>query len=245
MIPFIVPPYGGGMEIFMRQSKKSFSWPAVVVMFFLFFPVGIWMLMRKVSVERDRAVPNGKGLRIFGGVLLFLAAVELILFASNSYSVPEGFSVTPVIIVMLLLIYGGFFFARKGTELLSNGERYNRYAAIIGEAPEMLISHIAVVSASDPQRVTEELQGLIDGGWFPGCHVDYEKQKFILDKAVKPVPVYPISVSAGNSVEVPEEEPPAPVTVQCPHCGAISIVVPGEIRNCEYCGLPFSPKQMK
>ena len=44
------------------MQKKSFSWGIIALMFFLFFPIGIWMLVKKMTDEKFNYIKNGKSL---------------------------------------------------------------------------------------------------------------------------------------------------------------------------------------
>ena len=48
-------------EVYIVQ-KKSFSWGIIVLMLFLFFPVAIFMIIKKMTDEKFNYVKNGKSL---------------------------------------------------------------------------------------------------------------------------------------------------------------------------------------
>lgn len=60
------------------MQKKSFSWAIIILMFFLFFPVGIYMLVKKMIDEKFNYIKNGNSLRVLGWILIGFAAIYLI-----------------------------------------------------------------------------------------------------------------------------------------------------------------------
>ena len=72
------------------MQTKSFSWGIIVLMLFLFFPVGIYMLVKEVTSEKFYMAKNGKALKIIGWALIGFAAMYLLMSLSGELDTEYG-----------------------------------------------------------------------------------------------------------------------------------------------------------
>ena len=60
----------------MKQINKNsfwYSWPAIIIAFWLFWPVGLFLLFKKFSVDKKAAMKaGGASLKIIGIVLIVI-----------------------------------------------------------------------------------------------------------------------------------------------------------------------------
>ena len=117
------------------MQKKSFSWGIIALMFFLFFPIGIWMLVKKMTDEKFNYIKNGKSLKILAWILIGFAVMYLIMGITGELETEDGSSVVGGVIVMLMIFGGGGAFALyKAHSYIKKGTKYNRYVSIINSS---------------------------------------------------------------------------------------------------------------
>lgn len=226
------------------MQKKSFSWGIVILLFILFFPVGIWMLVKKMTSETTNYEKNGRALKNFGCVLFCFGIVYLIMGISGQLVLKGGGSILPAMAAAIALFGGGgLFMISKGSQLIKRGKKLNKYVAIINAAQDTSIASIAAAYPTTYEIALVDLQQVLDAGYFPDCHLDVHRREFITPVS-KPAPV--AAGHASESTWASAGTPPAasipeqPRIVKCANCGADNTVVPGAVTECEYCGSPLS-----
>jgi hypothetical protein len=115
-------------------------------------------------------------------------------------------------IVLILVAVVCLVIALKLT-LLSG--RYKKYLAIIKGNDKLLIQQVADINNSNPRRVMNDLQNMIDSNYINGYYIDY-KQGLLVDKNY-----------------IPEKF--VKNIVKCQTCGASNEVVIGQSNYCKYC----------
>ncbi|MGB4985518.1 MAG: hypothetical protein WBO70_07070, partial [Erysipelotrichaceae bacterium] len=95
----------------MQESLncKSFGWGQVIIFLFLFFPIGIWMLYKKMITEKFKYYDNGKNCKYLSYVLL--VSSTLVLLFDLSYLIK---------IAIIIVILGICLFA------YTLGDRYQK-----------------------------------------------------------------------------------------------------------------------
>lgn len=214
------------------MQKKSFSWGLIVLMLFLFFPVAIYMICKKMTCEKFDYIKNGKSLRVLGIVLLCFAAIYLIIGLTDGFEPTEdGSSVVGGVIVCELLFGGlGTLCLVKGAKYVKCGEKYNRYVSIINASNDLLIDNIAAAVPTTYDKAVIDIQSMLDAGFFMNAYLDLNKRELIMAKVQTNTAVniaYTDSANATNN---------QPRSIKCPNCGATNTVVPGAKNECEYCG---------
>lgn len=214
------------------MQKKSFSWGIIALMFFLFFPIGIWMLVKKMTDEKFNYIKNGKSLKILAWILIGFAVMYLIMGITGELETEDGSSVVGGVIVMLMIFGGGGAFALyKAHSYIKKGTKYNRYVSIINSSNDMLIDNIAVAYPTTYEKATEDIQSMIDDGYFMNAYIDLNRRELIMPQRSVSVNVTVNQNTAHADVQ--------PTSVKCKNCGATNTVVPGAVNECEYCGSPL------
>jgi hypothetical protein len=93
--------------------------------------------------------------------------------------------------------------------------RYKKYLAIIKGNDKLLIQQVADINNSNPRRVMNDLQNMINSNYINGYYIDY-KQGLLVDKNY-----------------IPEKF--VKKIVKCQKCGASNEVVIGQSNYCKYC----------
>ena len=214
------------------MQKKSFSWGIIALMVFLFFPIGTWMLGKKMTDEKFNYIKNGKSLKILAWILIGFAVMYLIMGITGELETEDGSSVVSGVIVMLMIFGGGGAFALyKAHSYIKKGTKYNRYVSIINSSNDMLIDNIAADYPTTYEKATEDIQSMIDDGYFMNAYIDLNRRELIMPQR---------SVSVNVTVNQNTAHADAkPTSVKCKNCGATNMVVPGAVNECEYCGSPL------
>lgn len=214
------------------MQKKSFSWGIIALMFFLFFPIGIWMLVKKMTDEKFNYIKNGKSLKILAWILIGFAVMYLIMGITGELETEEGSSVVGGVIVMLMIFGGGGAFALyKAHSYIKKGTKYNRYISIINSSNDTLIDNIAAAYPTSFEQAAKDLQSMLDDGYFMNAYIDLNRRELIMPQR---------SVSVNVTVNQNTAHADAqPTSVKCKNCGATNTVVPGTANECEYCGSPL------
>lgn len=167
------------------MQKNTFSWGLIGLMLFLFFPVGIWMLVRKMTDEKLNYVKNGKALRVIGWVCLGLAVIYLVLGVSGELKYADGTSPVGILIIMVAgFAVGGVFALCKAPSYINRGQKYNRYISIITTGKNTLLKDIAAAYPAAYEEAVETVQTLINDGIFGNAYIDLERGELILPTTV-------------------------------------------------------------
>lgn len=203
------------------MQNRSFSWGIVILLFVLFFPVGIWMLVKKMSVETDRRLENGKYLRIFGWVLAALGVIYAAICISSAATTGNMGFIGTMTVALLLFDGGGLFMVYKGGWYIRLENTCRRYSGLIqGEATPL--DAVAAGSGRPYDQVVGDLNELLKAGYYPGAQLDLQKRQLRLP-----------------AVWAPQATAFTPYTVKCPGCRAQNLVSSPDKTACDYCGAPL------
>lgn len=214
------------------MQKKSFSWAIIILMFFLFFPVGIYMLVKKMIDEKFNYIKNGNSLRVLGWILIGFAAIYLISGLTGDLQTEEGSSIVGSIIMMLIIFGGGGAFSLyKGFSYINKGKKYKRYVSIINSSNDTLLDNIAAAYPTSFEKAAEDIQSMIDDGYFMNAYVDLNRRELVM-----PQKAASVNVTANQN---PSTSGRILKSLKCKNCGATNTVALGAINECEYCGIPL------
>lgn len=217
------------------MQKKSFSWGIIILLFILFFPVGIWMLVKKMTDEKYCYSKNGKSLKIFGWVLFGMGILYFIMGLTGELATEDGSSaVGRTVLLVILFCGGGLFAVFKGKQFVDRGAKFGRYVAIVNAGSDTSLDNIAAAYPTTYDNAAADLQQMIDAGYFLNAYIDLDKRELVMPatRSIKGA----VSNSSGNGMPAD----PKPRTVKCPNCGATNMIISGAINECEYCGSPLS-----
>lgn len=216
------------------MQKKSFSWGSIILLFVLFFPLGILMLVKKMSNEKYNYLKNGKALKTFGWILFWFGIFYLIMGLTGELKAEDGSSaVSSIIIMLILLCGGGLFMVFKGKQFVNSGEKFSRYVAIVNASNNTLIDNIAAAYPTTYDSASSDLQMMIDAGYFLNAYIDLNKRELVMP--VIQSENYIVNNSLDDNLTIDAK----PRTVKCPNCGAPNTIMPGAADECEYCGSPL------
>ena len=215
------------------MQKKSFSWGIIILMMFLFFPVAIYMIVKKMSSEKFNMIKNGKSLKILGWVLIGFAIIYLILGLTGELKNEDGSSIAGTLIV-IELIFGvsGVLSLVKGKKYIKCGEKYNRYVSVVNASNDLLIDNIAAAIPTTYEKAAADLQAMIDAGYFMNAYVDLNRRELVMHRNQQ-------SNYTNTYTVNPQNTGAKTMSKKCPNCGATNTVIEGTACECEYCGSPL------
>lgn len=208
----------------MENTKKSPSWVAIVLWFIFFWPVGFFLLIKKLSNDKSAAMNNGNILLVIGIFFLFGAFVTLTqLFGSSADIGSTAFGI---------LFYGlggaGLIYASK--RIKDTGKRYKKFIDIVINQRQTTIENIASQMGLGYDETVKGLQKMIDKGYFKGAYIDQGNHEIVLPNTNVVQPTFNNQNANTNAQQR---------TIKCPNCGGNNIIVVGQVGECEFCGSPI------
>lgn len=201
------------------MQKKPISWGLIALMFALFFPVGIFLLVKKLTGEKLNYLENGKALKIIGWVLIGAGMICVAAALSGEMKYDDG-TVAVGGPVAAGLVYVGIGVSALLTALryIKKGTKFQRYVTIVNATKELRVDRIAAAYPVAYEVAAEDLQDMLNAGYFMGAYLDLQKGMLVMPMAREQAPV-------------------RCVTCQC--CGAANKLTAGAANVCEYCGMPL------
>lgn len=200
-------------------DKKSTSSILIIVFLIIFWPIGIILLIKKLTVDKAAVLKSVTGLYITSYILMCIGVI----YAVMAYQQHE------LIIVALIFGGGGVYLNLFARKTKSKGDLYKKYIDLIVNQNQTSIDYIASVTDVSYEAASKDLQKMINSGYFTGAYIEENQRKIVLSSVAPP--------------QAPESYAPSYVqsherVVTCGSCGANNRVT-GQIGECEYCGSPL------
>ena len=107
------------------QEKKTTSWGVIIVLLIIFWPVGLFLLYRKMTGDKVAALKNSKELNIMGWVFVALAIIYFFMAITGNLKTDKGSSVVELIIIILIFFGGGgAFMIYTANKMKVNAEKF-------------------------------------------------------------------------------------------------------------------------
>ncbi|MCL2659561.1 MAG: hypothetical protein FWD64_03465 [Acidobacteriaceae bacterium] len=165
---------------------------------------------------------SGKIASISGYILGVFSVIIIISVISESQ---PGDAAGGVIFGAIMLAFSVLLVVR-GIQIKRRTERFRRYVSVISNLRMTSLDDIATSASLPPEFVKNDLQKMIDKGFFANASIDATTNEIIIGG-------WPTA-------------PPPPVAAQgqgrftCPGCGASGTKRSGMTTKCEYCGYTLS-----
>ncbi len=91
----------------MNQYPKSPSWVPVILLLILFWPVGLYLLYRKLAADTRIRGTKGKGLTVAGCIIIIIGACSLFQLPQADTSVVTGAFTFFVVIGIIFILQAG------------------------------------------------------------------------------------------------------------------------------------------
>lgn len=204
-----------------QNQGKGLSWAVVIIVLIVFWPVGIYLLYKKLSGDKQAALNSGNTLFVIGLVLAFMGVIAVIVGPSD-----QSMAVSGRIEYFIVFVCSGLALLAIGILQKNRAKKCRKYIAVIANQRCTSIDEIAAAVPVSYETAVKDLQKMIDKGYFSNAYIDAAKREI--------VPVQSQTENGFNVATVQME------TVVCKSCGANSTKPAGVPSKCEYCGSPIN-----
>lgn len=208
-----------------NEIKQTPSWKAVIILLIVFWPVGLYLLYKKLSGDKVAFFKNSKALKIVGIVFVVFAAMYILMTITGDMKTSDGLS------AFVFFGAGGGLMLYVSNRIKNNGEKFKKYISIVVNNKQTSIDNIAAAIPTDYVQATKDLQKMIDMGYFESAYIDATAREIILHNERN-------QQSDNTQGDNLNEESKFKVVV-CKNCGANNKVMEGQVSECEFCGSPL------
>lgn len=202
-----------------------YSWPTIIIALCCFWPVGLFLLVKRLSMDKQTAMGSGKLIRGLGIGAIAIAVIAFLGCLSDGF---DGDS----FIGILFFAIAGYFLLKLSKKTRKEAEDVKKYLAIIVNGNVRQLDVIATSTNKTYDVVVKDVQKLIDKGYLKNAYISEGTREIVF---ATPAVAAPAAAPARTSTAAAA---PQPRVVACPCCGANNTIV-GSIGECEYCGAPL------
>ena len=215
----------------MSDNVKSlYSWPIIVFVTIIFWPIGILLILKRISMDRKAVMVCGKLIRVLGFGLFLFAALGFICCVGDGLD-------TDTLLVIIFFGAAGLALIGTAEKIKGDAESVKRYLAIVVNGGKRNLEEIASAVKKPYEKVRSDLQMMIDKEYLKGAYIDDGKGELVLTESRQTMVQVAMPLYTGAPAQKPEQKR----VVQCRCCGANNIVI-GAVGECEYCGSPVGTK---
>jgi succinate dehydrogenase hydrophobic anchor subunit len=200
------------------------SWPAIVIICILFWPLGIFLIWKRTTMDKKAAMNAGKSMSIIGWILLVLGFLILIGGLSEPVSDTSG-----IIVDFIIFIGGGLALIILGAKRKKEAVRFKKYIDMVINQRITSIDNIAASFPTTYDIANKDLQKMIKKGFFMDAFINQSEREIVL-----PHEQQNIKNDQSQGYNAGEMQ-----IVNCKSCGAHNKLVKGSVGECEYCGSPI------
>lgn len=200
------------------QKNKSVSWVWIIFWCVFFFPVGVFLIFKKINSDKTATLNNSKTVFTISYVLFAMSIIYVTMIFS------EGAS---MIAAALLTGAGGIWLNIIAKKMKINGEKYKKYITLVINQNVSEIDNIAPAVNVTYEVAKDDLQNMIDLGYFIGAYINETSREIILVK------------HNNNLAYQSKLNQPVTRIVVCRSCGANNTIILGKTNVCEYCSSPI------
>lgn len=207
------------------MEKKNLKWGWIIFWIVIFWPVGIYLLIKKLSSDKS-ALMSGmtSKLPVIAWCLIGFGVLGVIV----SLTEPE-LGLTGVIIYLVFFV-GGVLLLKKAKETKKIANRYKKYLNLVINQNIKSIDGIASAVGLSYDVVSNELEKMIDSGYLNNAYINQNNREIVLRQH---------DHEFYNQKSTQNQESAKRVTVRCPGCGANNVVVVDRVTECDYCATPI------
>jgi Zn finger protein HypA/HybF involved in hydrogenase expression len=208
------------------MEKKGTSWGWIIFWLIIFWPVGLFLVIKKVANDKSVLMSGKTGaLPVVGCILIVIGAVGAIGTIANSSDGAAG-----AIIMGLAMVVGGILLLQKSSKMKKTAAKYKKYIDIIVNQNVRSIDNIAASIGLSYDVAAKDLQDMINIGYLKDAYVNQGNREIVF-KQNEPAAYLQATEGQANAQKI---------AVRCPGCGANNVVVVGRVSECEYCGTPIN-----
>jgi len=156
----------------MARQNQSPSWAAITICFIFFWPVGLYLLVKKLTTDKEAAVKKDSKTPVIGWLLIIIG-----MFFISSYF---GSGKIMSSLWAAFFIFGGLSSlsaAKKGNQ---EGERFRSYINAIVNHGLVSIQDIAAFAGVREKVAIKDLKRMIQMGYFDHAHIDEKRGEIYL-----------------------------------------------------------------
>ena len=202
-----------------------YSWPVIILALIFFWPLGLFLIIKRASLDKKTAMGSGKLIKGLGIASCCMAALGFLV------SITDGFDGTDVGMII--------FFAAAGAALLylankikKEADSVKQYLNIIVNGGERQLDASAAATGKQYDVVKKDVQKMIDKGFLKNAYINENTREVVLPSAA------PANTNVGQPTNTGTPTAVQTRVVACPCCGANN-TVSGTLGECEYCGTPL------
>jgi hypothetical protein len=206
------------------MKNKGMSWGWIIFWLLVFWPVGLYLVINKMSVDKS-AMMGGKTktLSIIGWVLVIFGVLALF----GALMEPSDLDSTGMFLVVGF-IAGGALLLLKTSKIKKTAVKYKKYIDLIINLDNRSIDNIASATGLSYDVILIDLQRMIDDGYLKDAFLHQSNREIVFKKH-----------EHVAETQTSKYEQEMTQSVRCPGCGANSVVKVGRVTECEYCGTPI------
>lgn len=189
-----------------KDPNKGYSWTPIIMMFIFFWPIGLFLLIRKLNGDKRASFSSGKKLTKWGWVIIVIGFISIV----------NGLNQT------FFFLLAGFALIYLGKKTRKDAEEYKKYIDLIVNKEVYSIHSIASTIAVTPDVARKDIQKMIDKGLFGEAYLNGHADEIVLMEA---------RASKNHQANHPFEMSIA----LCSSCGAKNKVGQGQVEHCQYC----------
>ncbi len=214
----------------MNENGKisaAYSWPVIILALCLFWPVGLFLIIRRFTLDRKSAMrAGGIGLNGLGIGLAIFGAIGFIGCISDTSGDSTGGA-----IVALFFVAGGVALILKAKKIKKDAENVRKYLSVIVNGNERQIDVIATSLGKSYDVAKNDIQNMINKGYLKSAYINEGTREIVLPN--NNVQEQVEMVASGTTISNITTK-----IVACSCCGANNTIM-GETGECEYCGSPL------
>ncbi|AIO18635.1 hypothetical protein KQ51_00755 [Candidatus Izimaplasma bacterium HR1] len=225
----------------MNNQKQTYSWTIVVIALIVFWPVGLFLLIGKLSNDRSASFGGGSGLVKFVGIILLIIAVSgLTTFTSGDSSVMTG-----GIIMAIVFALPGIWLLKKSKVIKNDGYKNKAYINYIVNNQVHDVAELARRMNVSQDVVIRDVNGMISKGMLGRARLNLNNGRIEFPRP-KPSTTHRDAYNRPSTPHRDERQtrqrpvedeykPFQPKTIRCSACSANNFVetLPAQ---CDYCG---------
>lgn len=199
-----------------------YSWPVIILALCIFWPVGIFLIIKRVSVDKKTAMGAGKLIGGIGIASYCIAGIGFIACLSDGFGSDD---------IGMILFFGiaGFALQKVSQKIKREAEDVKKYLSVIVNGNERQIDVIASSMGKSYDVAKNDIQKLINKGYLKNAYINEGTREIVLPNIIQEQTGDMMNTSSVN-VETK--------IIACLCCGANNTIV-GDMGECEYCGSPL------
>lgn len=210
----------------MNENGKLgclYSWPVIILALCIFWPVGIFLIIKRVSVDKKTAMGAGKLIGGIGIASYCIAGIGFIACLSDGFGSDD---------IGMILFFGiaGFALQKVSQKIKREAEDVKKYLSVIVNGNERQIDVIASSMGKSYDVSKNDIQKLISKGYLKNAYINEGTREIVL-------PNNNIQEQVGTTTNTTANNVTTKIAA-CPCCGANNTIM-GDMGECEYCGSPL------